>query len=251
LIGFLKFRLAISLIITLSIGCVLESAASGQAVETVSETTENYHGFEATLGVTSRAQALIVFEGRGDERLAVMTGNFVPSPQIYLTTPFHPLGKEVAKGEKTTHYGYYWKYSYNSFSLDRQEDPDTGGIGPASPVYNYGTSVKGDFLAIAPVFAVEMLRPDGSVPFRIELGLGAGYLSLEGDVVLGDQQGQPDSVKTDIKYNGPAFFLFAMGRYYWKAFMLGYQMGITVTSSDPFSFSQSYVSLDVGYRMLF
>ncbi len=227
--------------------------SSGQAVQPAEEGSENsiqYHGYEAVVGVTSRAQALLVFEGTGDKKLAVMTGDFVPSPQIFLTTPFRPFTKEKAIGGKTSRTGYYWKYSYNRFVLDRQEDPDTGGIGPSSPVYNYGTKVEGDFFAVAPVIATEMLRPDGTVKFRLELGLGLGYLDLSGDIVLGDQQGDPMAPSTRIDYSGPSFFLFTMGRHHWGSFMLGYQMGISATTSKPYSYSQSYISLDIGYRVV-
>ncbi|UCG38702.1 MAG: hypothetical protein JSV00_00230, partial [bacterium] len=205
---------------------------------------------EAAVGVTSRAQALIVFEGRTDKRLAVMTGDFVPSPTLFLRTPFRLLG-ENAGAAGTTQTGYYWKISYNRFSLDRQEDPETGGIGPASPTYNYGTEVTGQFLAAAPVFAVQSLRPDGSVPWRGEVGIGAGYLSLDGDVALEDPAGGPAMIIQDLDYSGPAVFVFVAGQHNWKALLLGFQMGIMATSSRPYSFSQSFVSLDVGFRKLF
>ncbi len=208
-------------------------------------------GYEVTVGVTSRVQSLIVFDGRGDQRLAFMTGPFTPSPQIFLTTPFHPLGQEGEPGKENGRWGYYWKYSYNRFSLDRQEDPDTGGIGSTSPSYDYGTRVQGDFLAVAPVLAYEKRSRDEAPAFRMEFGLGGGYLSLDGDAVLGDFQGQPDAPRTAIDYDGPALFLFTMGRHYWGAFMFGYQLGIMTTSSTPYSFSQSYLSLDIGYRLLF
>jgi len=180
-----------------------------------------------------------------------MTGNFVPSPQLYLTTPFHPFGQDVPGGQKGSRFGYFWTYSFNSFSLHRQEDPDTGGIGSASPVYDYGTRVRGDFVAIAPVIATQTVGPDGAVLFRLELGLGIGYLSLSGDAVLGDQAGVPDPVRSEVDYRGPALFLFTMGRHYWGSFMFGYQLGIVTTSSTPYSFSQSYLSLDAGYRIRF
>jgi len=211
-----------------------------------------HRGYEVVAGVTSRAQALIVFDGGSDKKLAVMTGSFVPSPQIFLTTPLHPFGTGEPGEGKMTRSGYYWKYSYNRFSLDRQEDPDTGGIGPASPVYNYGTKVEGDFFAVAPVIATETLKDDGSVKFRLECGLGLGYLSLDGDIVLGDQQGDPLAPTTQIHYSGLSWFLFAMGRHYWGPFMLGYQLGISATGSTrPYSYSQSYLSLDLGYRVMF
>jgi hypothetical protein len=227
--------------------------ASGQPVQPAEKESGNwiqYNGYEAVVGVTSRAQALLVFEGTGDKRLAVMTGNFVPSPQIFITTPFRPFKVEEVNRGKTTRSGYYWKYSYNKFSLDRQEDPVMGGIGPGSPVYNYGTKVEGDFFAVAPVIATEMLRPDGAVKFRGEGGLGLGYLNLKGDIVLGDWLGDPLAPRTQINYSGLSFFLFAMGRHHWGSFMFGYQMGISATSSRPYSYSQSYVSLDVGYRVV-
>ena len=226
--------------------------ALGQPVPPAGDEPGNatwYHGYEAVIGVASRAQALLVFDGRSDKKLAVMTGNFVPSPQIFLNTPFRPFKTEEVDGDKTTRTGYYWKYSYNRFSLDRQEDPDTGGIGPSSPVYDYGTKVKGDFFAVTPVIATEMVRPDGTVKFRLEFGLGLGYLGLKGDIVLGDWQGDPLAPGTKIDYSGPSYFLFTMGRHHWGSFMLGYQMGISATSSTkPYSYSQSYISLDAGYR---
>jgi hypothetical protein len=209
-----------------------------------------YHGYEAVVGVASRTQALLVFEGTGDKKLAVMTGNFVPYPQIFINTPFRPFKVKDADVEKNTRSGYYWKYSYNRFSLDRQEDPDTGGIGSTSPVYNYGTKVEGNFFAVAPVIATDMLRPDGTVKLRLETGLGLGYLDLEGDIVLGDWQGDPLAPTTHINYSGPSFFLFTMGRYNWRSFMFGFQMGISATSSKPYSYSQSYISLDIGYRLM-
>lgn len=215
------------------------------------ESSRKYHGYEAVIGVTSRAQNLIVFEGRGDKRLATMTGSFAPSPQIFLNTPFRPFRTEDAGEGNITRTGYYIKYSYNSFSLDRQEDPDTGGIGPGSDRYNYGTEVKGHFFAVAPVGAVETIRPDGSVPFRIEFGIGLGYLDLSGDVVLGDWLGDPMAPKTPIDYSGLSYFFFAMGRHQFGSFMFGYQMGINATSSRPYSFSQGYVSLDLGYKVAF
>ena len=245
-----SFALSLFLVVAL----IHVHPASGQPVQPAGEEPGNaiqYHGYEAVIGVASRVQALLVFDGHGDEKLAVMTGNFVPSPQIFLTTPFRPFKTEEANSERTTRSGYYWKYSYNRFSLDRQEDPDTGGIGPASPVYDYGTKVKGDFFAVAPVFATEMLRPDGTVKFRLELGLGLGYLDLQGDIVLGDWQGDPLAPRTKIDYSGPSFFFFTMGRHHWGSFMLGYQMGISATSSTkPYSYSQSYISLDMGYRVM-
>jgi len=226
---------------------------AGQSVQPAEKESGNsiqYHGYEAVVGVTSRAQALLVFEGTGDKKLAVMIGNFVPSPQIFITTPFRPFKVEEVSGERNTRSGYYWKYSYNKFSLDRQEDPVMGGIGSGSPVYNYGTKVEGDFFTVAPVIATEMLRPDGTVKFRAEGGLGLGYLDLAGDIVLGDWLGDPLAPRTQIDYSGLSFFFFAMGRHHWGSFMLGYQMGISVTSSRPYSYSQSYVSLDIGYRLV-
>jgi hypothetical protein len=225
--------------------------APGQSAGEDANASLQYSGYEVVLGVTSRAQALIVFDGRGDDKIAIMTGNFVPSPQIFLASPFRPFREKDARGRKIGRTGYYWKISYNSFSLDRQEDPDTGGIGAASPVYNYGTNVEGHFLAVAPVVAYEVLKPDGMVTLRLECGLGLGYLDLEGDIVLGDWQGDPLAPKTEIDYRGPSFFVYVMGRHYWNSFMFGYQMGINATSSTPYSFSQSYVSLDIGYRIMF
>ena len=245
--------LALALSLMLSIAIIPVRPASGQPVQPAEEESGNsiqYHGYEVVIGVTSRAQALLVFEGGGDKKLAVMTGDFIPSPQIFINTPFRPFKIEDVGGEKTTRTGYYWRYSYNKFSLDRQEDPDTGGIGPSSPVYNYGTKVEGDFFAVAPVIATEMLRPDGTVKFRAEVGLGLGYLDLGGDIVLGDWQGDPLALRTQIDYSGLSFFLFTMGRHHWGSFMFGYQLGISATSSKPYSYSQSYVSLDIGYRVV-
>ena len=216
--------LALILTFSLSSGMIHAAPSSGQAVQPAEKGSENsiqYHGYEAVVGVTSRAQALLVFEGTGDKKLAVMTGDFVPSPQIFLTTPFRPFTKEKAIGGKTSRTGYY-----------------------------YGTKVEGDFFAVAPVIATEMLRPDGTVKFRLELGLGLGYLDLSGDIVLGDQQGDPMAPSTRIDYSGPSFFLFTMGRHHWGLFMLGYQMGISATTSKPYSYSQSYISLDIGYRVV-
>ncbi len=226
--------------------------ASGQPNEpagTESGNSIELDGYEAVVGVTLRTQALLVFDG--GKKTAVMTGNFVPTPQIFLNTPFRPFKSEEMGRDKNTRSGYYLKYSYNRFSLDRQEDPDTGGIGPSSPVYNYGTEVKGYFLAVAPVVASEILREDGTLKFRIEFGLGLGYLDLEGDIVLGDWQGDPLAPRTQIDYSGLSYFLFAMGRHQWGSFMFGYQMGISATDSKPYSYSQSYVSLDFGYRIVF
>jgi len=241
------FTIFIFLLLTTPLAFGQEEPSS----EPMPATSTQYHGYEAVIGITSRAQALLVFEGSGDKKLAVMTGKFVPTPQLFLNTPFHPFMEEELKGRKVSRTGYYWKISYNKFSLDRQEDPDTGGIGPASPVYDYGTKVKGDFFAVAPVFANETIRPDGTVPFRIEFGLGLGYLDLAGDIVLGDWQGDSLAPRTDIDYSGLSFFLFTMGRHQWGSFMFGYQMGISATDSRPYSFSQSYVSVDFGYRMTF
>jgi len=209
-----------------------------------------YHGYEFVAGITARAQALLVFDGHSDKKLAVMTGEFVPSPQIFVNTPFHPFSFEEVPGETVGRTGYYWKFSYNRFFLKHQEDLDTGGIGNSSPVYNYGTSVKGAFLAVAPVIAYERLKPDGSVPFRVEFGLGLGYLDLGGDIVLGDWEGDPQAPKTDIDYSGVSYFLFAMGRHQWGSLMFGYQMGISATSSKPYSYSQSFISLDFGYKII-
>lgn len=208
-----------------------------------------YHGYEAVVGVTMRAQALIVYKGDSNDNRAVMTGEFVPSPQIFINTPFRPFSVEEFMGEKVGRTGYYWKVSYNRFSLDRQEDPDTGGIGPASPVYDYGTRVKGDFIAIAPVIAHEMLRSDGSVPFRIELGMGLGYLDLAGDIVIGDWKGDPLAPKTGIDHSGVSIFIFTMGRHQWGSFMFGYQMGISISGGEEYTYNQSYVSLDLGYKV--
>jgi len=227
--------------------------ASGQSVQPDEQESGNsiqYHGYEAVVGITSRAQTLLVFEGTGDKKLAVMTGNFVPYPQIFISTPFRPFKVEDVNDKRTTRSGYYWKYSYNRFSLDRQEDPYTGGIGSSSPVYNYDTKVEGDFFAVAPVIATEMLRPDGTVKLRFEGGLGIGYLDLEGDIVLGDWQGDPLAPRTQIDYSGPSFFIFTMGRYNWGSFMFGCQMGISATISRPYSYSQSFISLDIGYRLV-
>lgn len=191
--------LAFPLSLMLSTAIINVLPASGQPVQPVEKETENsiqYHGYEVVVGVTSRAQALLVFEGSGDKKLAVMPGDFNPSPQLFITTPFRPFKIEEIGGKKTTRTGYYWKYSYNKFSLDRQEDPDTGGIGPASPVYNYGTKVEGDFFAVAPVVATEMLRAYDTVKFRAEVGLGLGYLDLEGDIVLRDWRGDPLAPRT-------------------------------------------------------
>ncbi|MGD8352589.1 MAG: hypothetical protein PVJ01_00365 [Pseudomonadota bacterium] len=221
-----------------------------QAAEKASGSSIKYHGYEAVIGVTSRAQTLLVFEGTGSNKLAVMTGKFVPYPQLFITTPFHSFKDEDSGSKKNTRSGYYWKYSYNRFSLDGQEDPDTGGIGSSSHVYNYGTKVEGNFFAVAPVIATEMLRPDETVKLRLELGLGLGYLDLDGDVVLGDWQGDPLAPVTQVDYSGLSFFVFTMGRYNWGRFMFGSQLGISATSSKPYSFSQSYVSLDIGYRMV-
>jgi len=249
-----KMYFTASLLMILSANLLPAKYAIGQPANPKDEGSKismQHQGYEAVLGMTSRAQALMVFEGRGDKKLAVMTGNFEPSLQLYVTTPFHILGEEVADGVKVSHHGYYWKYSYNRFSLDRQEDPDTGGIGWGSSVYDYGTIVEGEFFALAPVYALEVLRPDGTVPFRIELGLGAGHFFISGDIVLGDQRGQPGAVKTDIEYSGPAFFMFIMGQHYWKSWLFGYQMGTMSTSSTPYSFSQGFVALDFGYHVLF
>ena len=238
----------------LAVAMVHARPARGQPVNPVEQGSHNsirYRGYEAVVGVTSRTQALLVFEGTGDKKLAVMTGRFVPYPQIFITTPFRPFKTQDADSKKTTRSGYYWKYSYNRFSLDRQEDPDTGGIGSSSPVYDYGTKVKGDFYAVAPVIVTEMLRPDETVKLRLEAGLGVGYLDLEGDIVLGDWRGDSMAPITDIDYSGPSVFIFTMGRYHWGAFLFGCQMGISATSSKPYSYSQSYISLDIGYRLVF
>lgn len=234
-------------IIMVCVSCV--EALAGEASSPNPEGSPPYHGYETIVGVTSRAQTLLVFDGKGDRRLAVMTGDFIPSPQIFVNTPFHPFSIEEGRGGKVGRAGYYWKVSYNRFSLDRQEDPDTGGIGSTSPTYNYGTRVKGDFLAVAPVLVYERLRADGSVPFRVELGMGLGYLDLSGDIVLGDWKGDQEAPRTEVDYSDPSGFIFVMGRHQWGAFMFGYQMGISATISRPYSYSQSYVSLDFGYRV--
>ena len=224
-------------------------AQSDEPAEPDSVNSFEYHGYEAVVGVTMRAQALMLYSGSGNEKRAVMTGRFVPSPQIFINTPFRPFSVEEVMGEKVGRTGYYWKVSYNKFSLDRQEDPDTGGIGPASPVYDYGTRVKGEFLAVAPVIAHETLRPDGSVPFRVELGLGIGYLDLAGDIVVGDWEGDPLAPKTKIDHRGMSAFIFMMGRHQWRSLMFGYQMSISISSGESYTYNQSYVCLDFGYKI--
>jgi hypothetical protein len=246
--------LALVIFLILSTGTPSVPSAYGQPVQPAQNDTDasiQYRGYEAVFGVTSRQQTLFVSKGSGsDDTIAIMIGNFASFPQIFLNTPIHLISEEVVKGEKVSHTGYYWKYSYNSFSLDRQDDPDAGGLG-GSPDYNYGTRIEGDFFAVTPVFATEMLRPDGTVPFRIEVGLGAGYLNFAGDIVLGDQGGDPSAVKTDIDFSGPALFLFIMGRHQWGSFMFGYQMGTSFAHSPAYGFQHGYLSIDIGYSILF
>ena len=89
-----------ALLLFLSAAIIHVRPASGESVpieEKESGNSIQYHGYEAVIGVTSRAQALLVFEGTGSEKLAVMTGNFVPYPQLFITTPFHPFKFENAE----------------------------------------------------------------------------------------------------------------------------------------------------------
>ena len=254
-----RTQLTASLLIIFSVGLIQARYAIGQptiSTDNNSETSIQYQGYEAVLGVTFRAQALRVSEGRSDKRLGLMIGNFEPSPYLHVTTPIHVLGEEIVNGVKVSHHGYYGKFMYNRFSLDRQDDAVNGGIGSGSG-HDYGTHVEGEFLAATSIAAIEMLRPDGTVPFRMELGLGVGYLSLSGDIFLGDILPSDDipnhlwAVRTDIDYSGPAFFIFCGGQHHWKSWLFGYELGAMVTSSTPYSFNNGYFTLDFGYRKLF
>ena len=92
-----RAQLVASLLIIFSASLLQTRYANGQPISPPdgdSETSIQYQGYEAVLGVTLRAQALRVSEGRSDKRLGLMVGNFEPSPYLHVITPIHILGRK-------------------------------------------------------------------------------------------------------------------------------------------------------------
>jgi hypothetical protein len=148
-------------------------------------------GYRGSIGVSFKQVTLDIMEGSDHLVVATIGNEFSPSLIFNLESPVKFFGK--------SRLGYFLKYEYGVFNLDVQESSFSW-----EPQWqDMGTSVDGYFISATPVLTMEV-SDRSDIKTRINFGIGLGYLSLEGDVIiyLDDDPYQP--VRYEVNIHEPA-----------------------------------------------
>ena len=135
-------------------------------------------GYSGGLGVTLKQVTLDLMTGSDHLVVATIGNALSPFPVLNLQSPVRYFGASKL--------GYYLRWEYGLFKLNIQES-----FTSSNPRWeDMGTSVGGYFVSATPFLVVDTHREADS-RFRMWLGLGLGYLSVRGDVIV-YEDAEPD-----------------------------------------------------------
>jgi hypothetical protein len=208
------------------------------------EPAEKVPGYQGGFGVSFRQIQLDIMEGSENLIVASIRGNFTPSPFFNLLSPVRYFGggKQYARSR----FGYYWKYSFSTFSMDEQESF----FGWESQWQDMGTSVRGQFFYVMPVLIWEP-KQEYNKTMRWGLGFGLGYLSMNGDVIIYQDFDFNQPFTHDISINELTTGWYISWEYGMGGMVFGVSVGSLTGSTNPYKYDLMDVSLDVGLRKEF
>ncbi|UCG39109.1 MAG: hypothetical protein JSV00_02430 [bacterium] len=185
------------------------------------------NGYRGSFGISFRGAGLDVTD---DQWILVsMYGDMVPTPTFSLESPVRFFGE--------SRFGWYMQYSLTLFKLDRQDTPFT------FDMEDLGTSVKGLYLAAAPVLVWE---PEPT--YQTGMGLALGLVSLEGDVIVYPDFDLlvPERHEVDVTGLATGFYIYSIYRV--GKVILGVHVGMLTIGDSPYDYDVFEYSLDIGYR---
>lgn len=160
---------------------------------------------------------------------------------LYINHPYNYFADSNA--------GYYFNYSYRSIDIDKQDITPNGG---SFTVADLGTAVSGyNIYAYASLFynfGDKRIVSHNNSFFKAGVGIGAGYLKADGDIILTEVPGQP-RLNFDIADIGMVYQLFAEyrhGPWIFRAEAVG-----TEVKHDGKYFVHAMVPIQLGYSFAF
>lgn len=169
-------------------------------------------GYKGGVGVSFKQVTLDLMEGSDHLVVATIGNELSPIPVFNLQSPVKFFGRSRV--------GYYIVYECGGFNLDLQES-----FFAWEPQWqDMGTSVRGFFISATPVLALE--TPERSnTRIRLNFGIGLGYLSLSGDVIIyrDFEPDQPFRQKVDI--NEPALNCYLSTEFIGSKGQAGFKVG--------------------------
>lgn len=178
------------------------------------------------LSLSMRQLSLDVYDKGATEPAGTLTNDLLVLPDIGVET--------AARYPGDGGWGYRFVASAGYFDMDTQE------VGSSDR--DLGTDARGYYLYAMPVGFYDFARASGGRALRAGLGLGAGYLHSDGDILLTGKPGQPrQSVRlADL---APAYGLFLE----YDAAQWSYQL--SAYSPEVTEGNFEYNLFDIGIRI--
>lgn len=199
-----------------------------------------YDGFAITPGIGLRHFALHVEQGGNEGSLSNSIENSF----------FAALDVQSPSLQFSEHWGAsVYLYSANLDLSEQFTDNDNDGDDNSGETIDVGTSASGRYSYVVPALHYDMPAGDGT--FRVALGFGKWFSTIEGDIILTpDNQPQAGMPKTafDVKVNKNAY-LFHMQWRTQGSWHFAMSVGGPKWSGDGNDYKVEEVALVVGYAL--
>ena len=192
--------------------------------------------YSVDLGVAIPTSTVRVQDRATEADLAEMVGRYEPRPTLGISSPSRYLWAGL---------NYRFKFGYSWQSLNRQRDP-----GSDSDGVNLGTAADNYALFVTPVLAYSIgtrrFEEGKGKHLSLGVGLGAGWLLADGDVVLTELPGQP---RHAFSFNSPSVAAALLIEARWNRWSLLAKLdGPRVDSGDlHYGFLKNSVSLNYNF----
>jgi len=187
-------------------------------------------GYRGSIGVSFKQVTLDIMVGSDHLVVATIGNEFSPSLIFNLQSPVKFFGKSKV--------GYFLKYEYGGFNLNVQES-----FFSWEPQWqDMGTSVNGYFISATPVLTVETYRRSES-KIRWNLGVGLGYLSLDGDVIIYLEDDPYQPVRHEVDIHEPALNCYLSMEFLGSKGAFGFKVAWLQGKSDGYYYYLSEAAI--------
>ena len=149
-------------------------------------------GYSGGFGVTFKQVTLDLMTGSDHLVVATIGNTFSPFPIFNLQSPVRYF--------RDSKVGYYLRWEYGVFNLDIQESFSSSN----TRWEDMGTSVDGYFVSATPFLVMDTHR-EGDSRTRMGFGVGIGYLSARGDVIVYEDAEPDRPFRERVDIAEPAF----------------------------------------------
>lgn len=190
------------------------------------------NGYSLRVGLANKALDLEVYEAGASVYSGAATEGEYDTISLSLTSPYSFF--------KDTSFGYYLEYGISNFAMDRQV------INGGQYEADLGTNVDGYFLYVAPVLYynigdnVNQVKKDA---FIIGLGIGAGYLKADGNIIFTETS--LENFDVDIAKFDLAFVVLL--EYHHNNWFIRYQNSGPSVAAGSYDYELQDDSLTIGY----